>query len=124
MHLQESGEMYLETLYILSMKDEAVRPLDVATYMGFSKPSVTRGMHILKDNGYVESDKDGHLHLTEKGLAVARETYERHTLLTKYFVHLGVPEDIAAADACKIEHDISDVTFEAIKKHAGCKGIK
>ena len=119
MQLHESGEMYLETLYILSMESKTVRPLDIATYMGFSKPSVTRGMRILKDNGYVESDKNGHLFLTPKGIATARKTYERHTILTSFFVQLGVPEDIAAADACKIEHDISDTTFAAIKVHAG-----
>lgn len=118
MLLQESGEMYLETLYILSKKSSGVRQLDIAEYMDYSKPSVNRGIGLLKDGGYLTTDADGYLHLTDAGLEIAAKTYERHTLLTKFFVHLGVPQDIAAADACKIEHDISDTTFEALKKHA------
>ena len=118
-HLQESGEMYLETLYILLQKTNAVRQLDIAEYMNFSKPSVNRAIGILCDGGYIEKKSNGYLSLTNKGLEIASKTYERHTLLTKFFVHLGVPEDIAVADACKIEHDISDTTFEALKKHTG-----
>lgn len=119
MQLQESGEMYLETLYILSGKSDAVRQLDIAEYMKFSKPSVNRGIGLLKNGGYITSDSDGYLFLTDSGREIAAKTYERHITLTKFFVHLGVPEDVAAADACKIEHDISDTTFNALKKHAG-----
>lgn len=119
MRLQESGEMYLETLYILLQKSKDVRQLDIANYMNYSKPSVNRAIGLLVDGGYVTADEDGFLHLTDAGREVAAKTYERHVLLTQFFVRLGVPADIAAEDACKIEHDISDVTFAALKKHAG-----
>ena len=112
MHLQESGEMYLETLLILSEKSG-----DVGEYMGFSKPSVSRAIGLLKQGGYVRSDADGFLVLTEEGRRVAEKTYERHRLLQDFFVRLGVGKETAAEDACKIEHDISDETFEAIKRH-------
>lgn len=118
MSLQESGEMYLETILILSQKEKYVRSLDVADYMGFSKPSVSRAVGLLKSGGYVVSDREGYLSLTESGLAVASKIYERHTLLTQFLMHLGVDEKTAAEDACKIEHDISDKSFEAIKCHA------
>lgn len=117
MHLQESGEMYLETVYILS-KNGVVRSLDVAEYMGFSKPSVSRAVGLLKQGGYLLMDKDGYLTLTDSGLDVAKKIYERHTLLTDFLVHLGVDRQTAAEDACKMEHDISDESFEAIKRHA------
>ena len=117
MHLQESGEMYLETIYVLS-KSGVVRSLDVAEYMGFSKPSVSRAVGLLKQGGYLLMDKDGYLTLTESGLDVAKKIYERHTLLSKILVRLGVDEKTAAEDACKMEHDISDETFEAMKRHA------
>lgn len=119
MRSQESGEMYLETLYILQQKGGCVRQLDIANYMNYSKPSVNRAVGLLRESGYVEADENGYLHLTETGLQTARKTYDRHITLTQFFVRLGVPEDIAAEDACKIEHDISDTTFEALKKHAG-----
>lgn len=118
MHIQESGEMYLETIYILSEKMEAVRSIDVGEYMGYSKPSVSRAVGILKKGGYLLMDKDGYLTLTESGLAVAKKIYERHTLLTDFLIRLGVNEKTAVEDACKIEHDISDETFDALKKHA------
>lgn len=118
MHIQESGEMYLETIYILSEKTGAVRSIDVGEYMGYSKPSVSRAVGILKKGGYLLMDKDGYLTLTESGLAVAKKIYERHTLLTDFLIRLGVNEKTAVEDACKIEHDISDETFEALKKHA------
>ena len=118
MHLQESGEMYLETILILSQKNKFVRSLDVAEYMGFSKPSVSRAVGLLKSGGYLTVDGDGHLSLTESGRAVAEKIYDRHILLTRFLVHLGVNEQTAMEDACKIEHDISDESFEAIKKHA------
>ena len=116
MHLQESGEMYLETIYVLS-KNGVVRSLDVAEYMGFSKPSVSRAVGLLKQGGYLLMDKDGYLTLTESGLDVAKKIYERHTLLSKFLVRLGVDEKTAAKDACKMEHDISDESFSAIKEH-------
>ena len=118
MHIQESGEMYLETIYILSEKTGAVRSIDVGEYMGYSKPSVSRAAGILKKGGYLLMDKDGYLTLTESGLAVAKKIYERHTLLTDFLIRLGVNEKTAVEDACKIEHDISDETFDALKKHA------
>ena len=116
MQLQESGEMYLETIYVLS-KNGVVRSLDVAEYMGFSKPSVSRAVGLLKQGGYLIMDRDGSLTLTEDGLDVAKKIYERHTLLSDFLVRLGVDENTAAEDACKIEHDISDESFAAIKRH-------
>ena len=118
MHIQESGEMYLETILILSKQGGKVRSVDVGEYMGFSKPSVSRAIGILKQGGYVEMEKDGNLLLTENGRQVAEKIYERHTLLTDYLISIGVERQTAAEDACKIEHDISDASFEAIKRHA------
>lgn len=115
MHLQESGQMYLETIYILSKKGKAVRSIDVCEYMGYSKPSVSRAVGLLKQGGYVAADGDGFLTLTDEGKRVAEKMYERHTILTSFFVNLGVDEETASEDACKIEHDISDKSFEAIK---------
>ncbi len=117
MHLQESGEMYLETIYVLSQKSSAVRSLDVAEYMGFSKPSVCRAVGLLKGGDYIVVDKDGYITLTSAGLDVAKKIYERHTVLTEFLVRLGVNSETAAEDACKIEHDISDESFNAIKAH-------
>ena len=119
MHLQESGEMYLETIFVLSERSKNVRSIDVCEEMGFSKPSVSRAMSILRNAGYVTMDDQGFLHLTESGYEVASKTYERHKVLTQCFVALGVPKEIAEEDACKIEHDISDETFSAIKRHMG-----
>ena len=118
MHLQESGEMYLETIYILSKKSSYVRSIDVGEYMGYSKPSVSRAVSILKKGGYVLMDDNGHLTLTDTGLEIAQKIYERHTTLTDFLIRLGVNEKTAAEDACKMEHDISDETFAAMKKHA------
>ena len=117
MHLQESGEMYLETIYVLSLRGKGVRAVDVAEYMGFSKPSVSRAMGLLRGAGYVELDEAGCLRLTEEGRRVAGKTYERHLFLTDFFVSIGVDKEIAARDACKIEHDISDETFQAMKRY-------
>ncbi|MCI5947968.1 MAG: metal-dependent transcriptional regulator [Oscillospiraceae bacterium] len=117
MSLQESGEMYLETIYVLSKKSDSVRSLDVAEQMGFSKPSVSRAVKLLKEGEYLTVDKDGYLHLTESGLAVAKKIYERHTVLTELLVSLGVSRETAAEDACKIEHVISDESFAAMKNH-------
>ena len=117
MHLQESGEMYLETIYVLSKKGGAVRSIDVGEYMGYSKPSVSRAMGLLKQAGYVIMDSgDGHLTLTEEGLAIAKKIYDRHTILSAFLLKLGVDPEIAGEDACKMEHDISDETLNAIKR--------
>ena len=117
MHLQESGEMYLETIYILNQKHGAVRSLDVAEYMNFSKPSVCRAVGLLKKGEYIVVDPNGYITLTEAGLEVAQKMYERHTLLSQFLIWLGVDSTTATEDACKIEHDISDASFEALKKH-------
>ena len=121
MALQESGEMYLETIYVLSQKSRFVRAIDVGEYMGYSKPSVSRAVGILKSGGYITVDKDGFITLTEAGLERATTIYERHTVLTAMLVGLGVDEDTAAADACRMEHVISDKSFQAIKNHIGSK---
>ncbi len=118
MAIQESGEMYLETIYVLSKTRSAVRSIDVGEHMGFSKPSVSRAIGLLKEGGYVTVDRDGHLFLTDSGRERAEKIYERHTLLTSFLVRLGVEESVASEDACKIEHHISDESFEAIKRHA------
>ena len=115
MHLLESGEMYLETILVLSKKKPAVRSIDVGEYMGYSKPSVSRAVGLLKDGGYVIADSDGHLTLTDAGREIAEKIYERHTVLTAFLVRLGVDPETAAEDACKMEHDISDTSFQAIK---------
>lgn len=117
MALQESGEMYLETIYVLSLSSSAVRSIDVAEYMGFSKPSVSRAIGLLKSEGLVKIDKDGYLKLTEAGTILSKRIYERHTVLSKLFMQLGVDEKTASDDACRIEHYISDTTFDAIKRH-------
>lgn len=118
MRLQESGEMYLETILILSRTKNIVRSIDVGEYMGFSKPSVSRAVGLLKSGGYVTADTDGHLALTDAGREIAEKIFERHTLLTQFLMRLGVDEKTASEDACKMEHIISDTSFEAIKKHA------
>ena len=117
MNLKESGEMYLETIYILSKKSDSVRSLDVAESMGFSKPSVSRAVGLLKNGQYLNVDKDAHLTLTDAGREVAEKIYERHTLLSAFLVKLGVDEQTASEDACKLEHHISDKSFQAIKNH-------
>lgn len=117
MTLQESGEMYLETIYVLSQKYKDVRAIDVGEYMGYSKPSVSRAVGLLKSGGYLVADELGHLSLTEAGEEVAEKIYERHTLLTRYLRMLGVGAETAAKDACKMEHIISDESFNAIKNH-------
>ena len=117
MSIQESGEMYLETIYLLSQKGDCVRSIDVGEHMGYSKPSVSRAIGLLKRGGYVSVDKDGYLALTPDGEEVARKMYERHQLLSNFLVALGVSEEAANTDACKIEHHISDESFDAIKKY-------
>ena len=117
MSLHESAEMYLETIYQLSLERSSVRSIDVAEAMGYSKPSISRAVGLLKQGGYLVMDKDGSLTLTESGLQTAKKVYERHTILTTILTRLGVSEAVASEDACKIEHVISDETFEAIKLH-------
>ena len=118
MRLQESGEMYLEAIHVLSKNQTMVRSIDVSEYLGYSKPSVSRAVGLLKSGGYLTVDRDGGLNLTESGREIAEKIYERHTLLTKLLIHMGVSEEIAAADACKLEHAISDESFQAIKRYA------
>lgn len=116
MNLQESGEMYLETIYILLEEKLHVRAIDICEHMGFSKPSVSRAIGLLKNGGYVTVNEEGYITLTKEGRAVAEKVYSRHEILTGFLVSLGVPEEIASKDACSIEHRISDESFEAIKK--------
>ena len=115
--MHESGEMYLETIYVLYQKNRDVRSIDVAEEMGFSKPSVSRGVSILKQDGYLTVDGNGFLQLTDSGMDLAKKIYERHTILTQALINIGVNPDIAQQDACKMEHVISDETLQAFKKH-------
>ena len=117
MKLLESGEMYLETILILSQKKPDLHAIDVGEYMGYSKPSVSRAVSRLKSGGYLTVDEEGHLHLTEKGMEVAQRIYERHTSLSAFLEHLGVDRDTAERDACRIEHAISAESFAAIRRH-------
>lgn len=117
MTLLESGEMYLETILVLSQKKNAVRSIDVAEHMSFSKPSVSRAMGILRNNGYIEVDGRGAITLTDSGREVAERIYERHRILASILMRLGVDEKTATDDACKMEHYISDTSFAAIKQH-------
>ena len=119
MHIQESGEMYLETILLLSGKQPQVRAIDVGEHMGYSKPSVSRAMGLLKSGGFIEVAHDGSITLTASGREMAQKIYDRHTVLTEFLTRLGVDAKTAATDACKIEHDISDASFEAIKRHVG-----
>lgn len=114
--LQESGEMYLETIYILSLKNPNVRSVDVSEYMGYSRPSVSRAVGLLRDKGYLTMEDDGLLKLTPDGLELAKKIYHRHVLLRQFLMSLGVAEDIADEDACKIEHIISEESFAAIER--------
>ncbi len=117
MKIQESGEMYLEAILMLKKANAQVRSIDIANYTGYSKPSVSRAMGILKKGEFITVDENGYIDFTETGLAHATIIKERHDVLTKVFMMLGVSEENAAEDACKIEHVISDESFEAIKKH-------
>ena len=117
MALHSSGEMYLETIYVLSKEKAAVRSIDIAEHMNFSKPSVSRAVSLLKQEQYILVDKDGHITLTDSGLAIAQKIFERHTILTKALMLLGVDEATASEDACQIEHVISDTSFNTIKNH-------
>ena len=124
MELKESGEMYLETIYILSQELDNVRSLDVARYMKFSKPSVSRAMGLLRNSRYIAVDEKGYISLTNSGLEIAEKIYERHVVLTKLLTDIGVDPNTAAEDACRIEHVISDESFEAIKAHLPKQGRK
>ncbi len=117
MHIQESGEMYLEAIYILSQKQNSVHAIDISQHLGYSKPSVSRAMGILKTGGYITVDEENHIHLTVEGQVVAEKIYERHDILSKMLISLGVPEETAIEDACRLEHAISDESFAAIKNH-------
>lgn len=116
MRLQESGQMYLETILVLSKNGANVRSIDVVEHMGFSKPSVSRAVKNLKDAGYITVDKDGYITLTAMGMSEASKMYERHKILSAFLTSIGVSEEVAVKDACKIEHVISDESFEQIKK--------
>lgn len=113
---EESVEDYLETIYILGMRLPAVRSIDIVNEMNFSKPSVSVAMKNLRNKNYIDISESGHITLTEEGLKLAAVTYERHTVFTDWLISLGVDPKVAAVDACKMEHDISAESFEAIKK--------
>ena len=117
MKLQESGEMYLETILVLEQEKEHIRSIDISEYRGYSKPSVSRAMGILKDNGYINIDEKNYITLTESGREIAETIYERHLVLSRVLMELGVDEETAVEDACRMEHVISNETFAAIKKH-------
>ena len=116
MHLHESGQMYLETILVLTKTLPAVRSIDIVEHMGYSKPSVSRAVGLLKNGGFILVDEDGHITLTEEGREMAEKIYHRHNILTEALTRLGVDPETAAEDACKIEHAISDQSVAAIKK--------
>ena len=117
MQMQESGEMYLEAIYVLSQRQNSVHAIDISQHLGYSKPSVSRAMGILKSGGFITVDEENHIRLTDRGLSVAEKIYERHDILSKMLISLGVPEKTAIEDACRLEHAISDESFAAIKAH-------
>ncbi|MBQ8143660.1 MAG: metal-dependent transcriptional regulator [Butyricicoccus sp.] len=119
MKIHESAENYLETILVLQNEKGSVRSIDVAQHLGFSKPSVSRAVGLLRENGYITVDEGGHLNLTESGRAIAESIYERHECITNWLMELGVDQETAAEDACRIEHVLSDKTFAALKKHFG-----
>lgn len=121
MKIYESAEDYLESILVLKKEKGAVRSIDIAHHFNYSKPSVSRAMSLLRRNGYIVMDQEGWITLTETGLAVAERIYERHRCLTNWLIALGVTPDVAAKDACRIEHDISEETFQKFKEHAGRK---
>lgn len=117
MTVRESGEMYLEAILVLAKKSRYVRSIDVSEYLGYSKPSVSRAMGILREGGYILMEKDGAITLTDSGKKLAETIYERHTVLSELLIRLGVDEKTATDDACRIEHVISDESFQAIKQY-------
>ena len=118
MSLKESGEMYLETIYILCKSKSSVRSIDVAEYMNFSRASVSRGIGLLKKQDFILMDREGYITLTDSGLKTAEKIYERHIVISKMLMAMGIDEKTATEDACRIEHVISDKTFDAMKQHA------
>ncbi len=117
MALHESGQMYLEAIYVLLQKNEKIRAIDVGAYLGYTKPSVSRAIGILKKGGYITVDDEGYISMTPVGNELAEKLFERHTVLTNMLVALGIDEETAAEDACRIEHVISDKSFNVVKKH-------
>ena len=117
MHVYELAEDYLEAILVIQRRRGAVRSIDIANELGFSKPSVSVAMKKLRESGYIEMELDGHIRLLPAGAEIAERIYERHRTLTDFFVYLGVSEEVASADACKVEHDLSGETFEKIKEH-------
>ena len=117
MKIQESAENYLETILMLKEEKGAVRSIDIARKMDFSKPSISRAMSLLREDGYITMDKEGLIDLTDAGMEIASRIYERHRLLSKWLMALGVSPETASEDACRIEHDVSDETFQKIKEH-------
>ena len=124
MRVQESGEMYLEAILVLGKKNGFVRSIDVSEYLGYSKPSVSRAMGILRSGEYITVDKDGAITLTDAGREIAEKIYERHTVLSRLLIRMGVSEETAVADACKLEHAVSDESFEAIKRYAATLEVR
>lgn len=118
MKIQESAENYLETILMLKNEKGLVRSIDIVQRMQFTKPSVSRAMSLFRENGYIVMDKEGYIELTEAGREIAERIYERHRLLTEWLIALGVSPDVAAQDACRIEHDISEESFSHIRAHA------
>lgn len=117
MQIHESAENYLETIYMLKKRLGNVRSIDICNDLGYSKPTVSVAMKQFRENGYIEKDADGYITLTEKGAEIAKKMYERHIIIAEFFMSIGVDEKTAFKDSCKIEHDISPVTFECMKKH-------
>lgn len=117
MTLKESGQMYLEAIYVLLQKNEKIRSIDVGAYLGYSKPSVSRAIGILKKGGYIMVDEWGYITLKSMGKELAEQMYERHTVISNMLIALGVDIETATEDACRIEHVISDKSFDAVKKH-------
>ena len=115
--MQESGENYLETILILHKRQGYVRSIDIANELSFSKPSISRAVSLLRENGYILVDKDGYITLTDAGMEIASRIYERHELIRKWLIKIGVPEETAAQDACKMEHDLSVTTFDRMKEY-------
>ena len=124
MAILESGEIYVETIYLLSLESDKVRGKDISNHLGVTRPSVSRALNSLRERGLVKNDKSGNIRLTEGGLILAKHIYERHQLLSRLFMNIGVDEETANEDACRIEHYISEKTFEAIKNHVKQFGTK
>ena len=116
MKIQESAENYLEAIYVLKKEKDQIRSIDIVRHLEFTKPSVSRAVNLLKDNGYITIDKEGWIELTDTGMEIAHKVYERHSFVSAWLTAIGVPADVAAEDACRIEHALSDITFEKVKE--------